>query len=87
MHGAADAVRLDQPAVAEAFGVRHDTVRLLAQRISGRRRRSTDRERGTRPAPVKSETALRMVTPLLEEPVADRAQLDDPSPTRRDRGA
>jgi hypothetical protein len=39
------------PRIAEAFGVREDTVG---------------------PAPVKSETALRIVTPLLEQPVADR---------------
>ena len=36
---------------------------------------------------MKSEAALRVVTPLLEEPVADPAELDDPPPSRRDRSA
>jgi transposase len=47
--------------IAEAFGVRDDTVRLWLK--------------GTvapGPAPVKSEASLRVVMPLLQAPVADR---------------
>jgi transposase len=60
------------PRIAEAFGVREDTVRLW---------RSDFAQGGvaalkTRPppgrAPVKAEAALRVVTPLLQEPIADR---------------
>ena len=60
------------PRIAEAFGVREDTVRLWRSDFS---RGGTDALKASvapGPAPVKSETALRVVTPLLEEPVANR---------------
>ena len=60
------------PQIAEAFGVRQDTVRLWRSDFA---RRGVDALKATiapGPAPVKSETALRVVAPLLEEPVADR---------------
>jgi transposase len=60
------------PQIAEAFGVRQDTVRLWRSDFG---RGGVDALRASiapGPPPVKSETALRVVTPLLEEPVADR---------------
>jgi len=60
------------PQIAEAFGVREDTVRLWRSDFG---RGGVDALRASSalgPSPVKSETALRVVTPLLEEPVADR---------------
>src|SRR5208283_4908352 len=60
------------PRIAEAFSVREDTVRLWRSDFS---RGGTDALRASvapGPPPVKSETALRVVTPLLEEPVANR---------------
>ena len=54
------------PRIAEAFGVREDTVRLWR----------SDFVRGgveaLKTSPVKAEAALRVATPLLEAPVADR---------------
>jgi transposase len=60
------------PRIAEAFGVRDDTVRLWR---SGFMRGGVAALQATvapGPAPVKSEAALRVVMPLLEAPVADR---------------
>ena len=60
------------PQIAEAFGVRQDTVRLWRSDFA---RHGVDALKATiapGPPPVKSETALRIVSPLLEEPVADR---------------
>ncbi|MEA2738930.1 MAG: hypothetical protein QOH05_2237 [Acetobacteraceae bacterium] len=57
------------PRIAEAFSVREDTVRLW------RSRSGTDALKASvapGPPPVKSETALRVVAPLLEDPVANR---------------
>src|ERR1700690_682836 len=58
--------------IAEAFGVRDDTVRLWR---SDCMRDGVAAVKGTvapGPAPVKSEATLRVVMPLLEAPVADR---------------
>lgn len=60
------------PRIAEAFGVRQDTVRLwrgdfIREGIDGLKASVAPG-----PLPVKSEAALRVVTPLLEQPVADR---------------
>ena len=60
------------PRIAEAFGVRDDTVRLWRSDFM---RGGVVALRATvapGPAPVKSEAALRVVMPLLEAPVADR---------------
>jgi transposase len=60
------------PRIAEAFSVREDTVRLWRSDFS---RGGTDALKASvAPGllPVKSETALRVVAPLLEEPVANR---------------
>ena len=58
--------------IAEAFGVREDTVRLWRHdfTVGGDAALKTSIAPG--PPPVKSEAALRVVTPVLEEPVADR---------------
>src|SRR5947208_12181781 len=58
--------------IAEAFGVREDTVRLWRSDFM---RGGVDALKATvaaGPAPVKSVAALRVATPLLMEPVADR---------------
>jgi len=60
------------PRIAEAFGVREDTVRLWRSDFM---REGVTAQKATAapgPAPVKSEAALRVAVPLLEEPVADR---------------
>ena len=60
------------PRIAEAFGVREDTVRLWRSDFG---RGGVDAIKVTvapGPAPVKSAMALCVVTPLLEQPVADR---------------
>ena len=58
--------------IAQAFGVREDTVRLwrsdfMAGSVTALRKRVA-----AGPAPVKSEAALRVAGPLLSAPVADR---------------
>jgi transposase len=58
--------------IAEAFGVREDTVRLWRGDFSRGGVDALKASIAPGPPPVKSETALRVVTPLLEEPVADR---------------
>src|SRR6202047_3368957 len=60
------------PKIAEAFGVREDTVRLWRSDFANGGVEAVKASVAPGPAPVKSETALRVVTPLLEEPVADR---------------
>ena len=58
--------------IAEAFGVREDTVRLWCSEFVSGGVEALKASVAPGPAPVKSEAALRVVTPLLEEPVADR---------------
>jgi transposase len=60
------------PRIAEAFGVREDTVRLWRSDFMRGGAAALKASVASGPAPVKSEAALRVVTPLLEEPVADR---------------
>lgn len=60
------------PRIAEAFGVREDTVRLWRSDFSRGGVDALKASVAPGPPPVKSETALRVVTPLLEAPVADR---------------
>lgn len=60
------------PRIAEAFGVREDTVRLWRSDFAqGGVEALKASPAGGRP-PVKAEAALRVVAPLLEQPVADR---------------
>ena len=60
------------PKIAEAFGVREDTVRLWRSDFMRGGVATLKAHAAPGPAPMKSEAALRVVTPLLEEPVADR---------------
>jgi len=60
------------PRIAEAFGVREDTVRLWRSDFMRGGVAALKAHAAPGPAPMKSEAALRVVTPLLEEPVADR---------------
>ena len=60
------------PRIAEAFSVREDTVRLWRSDFADGGIEALRASVAPGPAPVKSETALRVVTPLLEQPVADR---------------
>ncbi len=60
------------PRIAEAFGVREDTVRLWRSDFANGGVEALKASVAPGPPPVKSETALRVVTPLLEAPVADR---------------
>ena len=58
--------------IAEAFGVREDTVRLWRSDFMRGGIEALKATVASGPAPVKSEAALRVAMPLLEEPVADR---------------
>ena len=58
--------------IAEAFGVREDTVRLWRSDFMRAGVEALKATIAPGPLPVKSEAALRVATPLLEAPVADR---------------
>src|SRR5687768_14242685 len=58
--------------IAEAFGVREDTVRLWRSAFAHGGVDALKARVAAGPAPVKSAAALRVVTPLLEVLVADR---------------
>ena len=58
--------------IAEAFAVREDTVRLWRSEFVNGGIEALKASVAPGPAPVKTEAALRVVTPLLEAPVADR---------------
>ena len=60
------------PRIAEAFGVRDDTVRLWRSDFGRGGAEALKASIAPGPLPAKSSTALRVITPLLEEPVADR---------------
>lgn len=60
------------PRIAEAFGVREDTVRLWRSDFMRGGVAALKATVAPGPAPVKSEAALRVAIPLLEAPVADR---------------
>ena len=60
------------PHIAEAFSVREDTVRLWRSDFSRGGTNALKASVAPGPPPVKSETALRVITPLLEEPVTNR---------------
>jgi len=61
------------PRIAQAFGVREDTVRLWRSDFARGGVAALKASPAPGPAPVKAEAALRVVTPLLEAPVADRS--------------
>jgi transposase len=58
--------------IAEAFGVREDTVRFWRSNFLSGGVDALKARVAPGPAAMKSEAALRVVMPLLEEPVADR---------------
>ena len=60
------------PKIAAAFGVREDTVRLWRSDFAAGGVEALRASVAAGPPAVKSATALRVVTPLLQEPVADR---------------
>ena len=60
------------PRIAEAFAVREDTVRLWRSDFAGGGVAALQSSVAPGAVPVKSQTALRVVTPLLDAPVADR---------------
>jgi transposase len=60
------------PRIAEAFGVRDDTVRLWRSDFARGGVDALKASIAPGPPPVKRETALRVVVPRLEQPVADR---------------
>jgi transposase len=60
------------PRIAQAFGVREDTVRLWRSDFGRGGVAALKSSPAPGPVPVKAEAALRVVTPLLEAPVADR---------------
>jgi transposase len=60
------------PRIAKAFGVREDTVRLWRSDFARGGIEALKASIAAGPTPVKTEAALRVVTPLLEAPVADR---------------
>jgi transposase len=66
------------PRIAEAFGVRDDTVRLWRSDFVRGGVAALKATVAPGPAPVKSEAALRVVMPLLEAPVADRRNWTTP---------
>ena len=61
------------PKIAEAFGVREDTVRFWRGAFLAGGVEALKARVAPGPVPVKSEAALRVAAPLLEAPVADRA--------------
>jgi len=58
--------------IAEPFGVREDTVRLWRSDFARGGTEALKASVAPGPLPVKTEAALRVVTPLLNAPVADR---------------
>ena len=74
------------PHIAEAFGVREDTVRLWRCNFADGGVEALKASVASGPAPVKSEAALRVVTPLWKLPsptgAIGRSRAD-----QRDRGA
>ena len=58
--------------IAEAFGVREDTVRLWRSDFMRGGTEALKASIAPGPLPLKSEAALRVMTPLLEVPVANR---------------
>jgi transposase len=60
------------PRIAEAFGVREDTVRFWRGDFARGGVEALKATVAAGPAPVKSEAALRVAAPLLNAPVADR---------------
>ncbi|MGZ8321668.1 MAG: helix-turn-helix domain-containing protein [Rhodoplanes sp.] len=60
------------PRIAQAFGVREDTVRLWRSEFMRGGIEGLKASIAPGPAPLKAEAALRVAGPLLSQPVADR---------------
>jgi hypothetical protein len=60
------------PKITEAFGVREDTVRLCRSDFTAGGVAALKTRIAPGPPPVKSEAALRVAAPLMEEPVVGR---------------
>jgi len=60
------------PRIAEAFGVREDTVRLWRSNFAAGGVAALEASIAPGPPPMKTEAALRVAAPVLEQPVADR---------------
>ena len=60
------------PRIAEAFGVKENTVRLWRSVFQAEGVEALRTRVAAGPAPVKAEAALRVAVPLLSAPVADR---------------
>jgi len=58
--------------IAQAFGLREDTVRLWRSDVMAGGIAALARRVAAGPAPVKAQAALRVATPLLDAPVEDR---------------
>ena len=58
--------------IAEAFGVREDTVRLWRSDFMRGGIEALKASLASGPEPVKTKAALRVIAPLLEAPVANR---------------
>jgi len=58
--------------IAEAFGVREDTVRLWRGQFMSGGVAALETRVSTGPAPLKTQAALRVAEPLLSAPVANR---------------
>src|SRR5690349_24877264 len=59
--------------IAQAFGVREDTVRFWRSTFMTTRREALQKSTAPRPAPVKAERALAVAEEVLSCPVADRS--------------
>src|SRR5260370_1908370 len=66
------------PRIAEAFGVREDTVRQWRSDFARGGVEALKTNPASGPAPVKAEAALRVAAPLLEAPAADRPHCTPP---------
>jgi len=73
--------------ITEAFGVREDTVRLWRGDFMRSGVKAPRATVAPGPTPVKSEAALRVAVPLLEEPVADRHNWTAPACAPRSKRA
>ena len=64
--------------IAEAFGVREDTIRLWRSEFMGGGVEALETRVSTGPGPLKTQAALRVAGPLLSAPVTNRVNLTLP---------
>ena len=75
------------PRIAEAFGVREDTVRLWRSDFMRGGVAALRRSLAPGPAPIKAERALEVAEALLSAPVADEPLTEQPGPPRKRKAA